>query len=484
MSKRFTAALILSALLLSSLASCGAADEANDGVTTAAQNTVQTTAQTTAELTDSVPTLDFDGAEFRTIVQDSTVYDIYVAEETGDILNDTIYARNRRIEERFNVKIAEPLTLDFNGISQRVKKMVNAGDDEYDLVIGQMETEGADAAAGYFRNWYDIPYLDFNMPWYPKSIVENAATVNGKMFNMVSDLCISYAEQTWSIIYDKVVAENYGINGLYDTVRQGEWTIDKLSELTKDVYTDVNGDGKADPEDYYGYTTALNGCLILGYFYGFNQTLVKIENNEVNMILNNEKSASICEKLYSLYYESQGTYCPTDSSNAGMYDVFVKGNTLFCPIQLQYLYSQLRDYEHDFGVLPFPKWDSAQEEYYSICDAGSNVLSVPVTATKTEMIGALVEALSAESYKTVLPVYYDIALNTKSARDEESVEMMDIILGNRVIDFAYLYDGWTGWVFKLGDFIKEKDAFASKYASNETAMQKYYQKVLDFFLED
>lgn len=485
MSKRFIISLILCALLLSSLAACGGAADGGTpdaAVTTAAAS--QTEAVTTAELTDSVPALDFGGAEFRTIVQDSTEYDIYVAEETGDVLNDTIYARNRRIEERFNVKIAEPLTLDFNAISKQVKKMVNSGDDSYDLVIGQMETEGADAAAGYFQNWYNIPYLDFSMPWYPKSIIENAAAVNGKMYNMVSDLCISYAEQTWSIVYDKVIAENYGITGLYDIVREGEWTIDKLSELTKDVYSDLNGNSKADAEDYYGYTTALNGCLVLGYFYGFNQTLVTVENNEVNMLLNNEKSASICEKLYSLYYESQGTYCPEDASNAGMYNVFVNGNTLFCPMELQYLYSQLRDYENDFGILPFPKWDTAQSEYYSICDAGSNVLSVPVTATNNEMIGALVEALSADSYKSVLPTYYDIALNTKSARDEDSVEMMDLILNNRVIDFAYLYDGWTGWVFKLPDFIKSKDAFASKYASSETAMQKYYQKVLDFFLED
>lgn len=484
--------LLLSALLTSSFASCGASSDTQpketqnsaDSDSQAAETTAATEADIHDTLTDSVPELDFEGASFRTIVQDSTIYDIYVAEETGDTLEDTIYYRNRAIEERFNVKIAEALSLSFGEISSRVSKMVNSGDDEYDLIIGQMETEGVDAVAGYFKNWYDIPYLDFSMPWYPKSIIENAATVNGKMFNMISDLCISYAEQTWSIIYDKVIAENYGITDVYSTVRDGDWTIDKLTELTKNVYTDLNGDGAADETDYYGYTTALNGCLLLSYFYGFNQRLVTVENNEINMVLNTEKAASISEKLYSLYYESTGTVVTKDASNAGMYTMFVNGKTLFCPIQLQYLYSQLRDYENDFGILPFPKWDAAQEEYYSVCDAGSNIIAVPVTAQNTELIGAMVESLSAYSWKSVLPTYYDIALNTKSARDEESVEMMDIILNNRVIDFAYLYDGWNGWVFSLSDLIKEKGAFSSKYASLESKKLTYYQKVLDFFLED
>ena len=123
-------------------------------------------------------------------------------------------------------------------------------------------------------------------------------------------------------------------------------------------------------------------------------------------------------------------------------------------------------------------------------------MAIPVTATNDEMIGAVVEALSAYSWRTVLPAYYEIALSAKSARDEESVEMIDLVLSSRVIDFAYLYDGWTGWVFrwntmhvsgwvfKLADFVKAEGAFASTYTKHEKAMQTYYDKVLEFFYEE
>ena len=482
--------LLTLSLLLSSLAACGEKEPAETDAPDTAANTDNAAADTETEteetgrtLQDEVPELNFDGAVFRTIVQDSTLYDIYAAEETGDTLNDAIYYRTRDIEERFNVKIAESEQLNHSELSTKIKKTIGAQSDEYDLVLGQMEETGKDAQGGIFRNWYDIPYVDFTKPWWPKSVASDAATVNGKMFVTVSDLCISYAEQTWGIVFDTDRAVDYGVEGVYDLVREGKWTIDKLMELADSVYTDVNGDGAKDENDYYGYVTADNGCLILSYFYGFDQRLAVVEDGKVNMVLNTEKSAEICDKIYRLT-NAQGTYKPTDASNAGIYTVFVNENALFCPMQLQYVYRQLRDYENSYGVVPLPKWDEAQSEYYSVCDAGANVMVIPVTAQNIEMIGAVVEALSAYSWRSVMPTYCDIVLNRKSARDPESAEMMELILDSRVIDFAYLYDGWTGWVFKLAGMTAQEGSFASVYGKNEKAMQNYYDKVLKLFYDE
>lgn len=480
--------LLLAALLVApTLAACGEAEPEETETTTGFVD-MEIVAEDAVEertMEDEVPELDFEGASFRSVVQASTEYEIYIEEETGDVLKDIIYYRNRNIEERFNVVIAESEFLVYDQLSPRVKKSITAGDDEFDLVLGQMEQTGKDAQEGLFRNWYDIPYVDFTKPWWPKSIVQGAATVNGKMYNTISDLCISYAEQTWGIVFDKVQAENYGIDSPYELVKDGKWTIDQLMTITEGVYTDVNGDGQKDEGDYYGYVSAMNGCLLLSYFYGFDQRLAVVDGESVNMMLNTEKAAAICDKLYGLHYTSAGTYIPeTGAGNKDIYTCFLEEKTLFCPIQMQYLYSQLRDYENDYGVIPMPKWDENQEEYYSVCDAGANIMVIPVTATNTEMIGAVVEALSAQSWRTVLPTYCDIALGAKSARDPESVEMIDLVLSSRVIDFAYLYDGWTGWVFKLAGFVQTEGAFASTYEKNEKAMQTYYDKVLAFFYED
>ena len=487
--KRCISLVLLFSLMAISLISCAGADEKRTDTETVLSDESAETEDPNSiagrkAVSDDLPEIDFGGKQFRTIVQVSTVYDIWIEEETGDVLNDEIFLRNRNIEDRFNAVIAETRAIDFSKIIPAVRDVVNAGEDAYDLVLGQMEDSGAAVVSGIFMNWYDIPNMNYSKPWYPKSIIKNAATVNGKMYSMISDLCISYAHQTWSIVYDKIVAENYGINDIYSFVNNNSWTLDRLNTLTKDVYEDLNGDGTRDENDYYGLSIGLNGCMLLAFYYGFDQRLVTVNDDyEIDMAINSEKAVNISSSLHKLFFDSPGTYNSPDSSNGGMYKKFQNGTALFCTILVGDTYAVLRDYENDYGIIPFPLWNESQTEYYSVCDAGCNILAVPATASNTEFIGIMTEALSAYSYKNVMPIYYDIALGTKSARDEESVKMLDMIFNNRIIDFAYLYDGWNGWVFSLADFVKS-DSFASTYAKLESKKNSHYQKVLDFFLED
>ncbi|MHB1154383.1 MAG: hypothetical protein ACYCWE_15010 [Eubacteriales bacterium] len=205
------------------------------------------------EVEDGLPAYDFQGASLRAIVQDSCAYDFWSETETGDALDDSIYYRNRAVEERFNVDIADPKVEPYGDISTVVRGSVNAGDDEFDLVLGQMEMTGADALNGIFLNWYEIPHLDFSQPWYPKSIIDNAATVNNRMFSLMSDMLLSYAQQTWCIVFDKADADAYNLPDIYGLVRSGAWTLDKLTEITKDIYADLDGDNTAGEDDYYGF---------------------------------------------------------------------------------------------------------------------------------------------------------------------------------------------------------------------------------------
>ena len=66
-------------------------------------------------------------------------------------------------------------------------------------------------------------------------------------------------------------------------------------------------------------------------------------------------------------------------------------------------------------------------------DGSHDILAVPITATNLERTGIITEALSAESYKRVIPAYYETALKTKYARDDESVQMLDMIANSRGI---------------------------------------------------
>lgn len=475
------------------MGACGSAENGKKAETTTASAGVQNpettaeTAETTDErlsVSDGVPELDFGGAEFRTITQDSTVDDIWVEGETGDVLDDAVYARNRAIEERFNIKFDKATAVGFGEISAYIKKTVNAGDDAYDLIIGQMEQTGQDALGGYFMNWYDLPYVDFTKPWYPTSLVKQA-TINDKMFVIASDLCLSYVEYTYCVYFDKTTASNYDLPDLYQMVKDGKWTIDKMIELTKDVYQDTDGSNDRSDGDYYGMYAILDACTVAAYFYGMDLPYVRIsDGNEITDNINTDKMDQAVTKLKQAFFQTDGIRSETAGTTKTAAEKFVTGNYLFSPSILKYSLYDLRQSKNEYGILPFPKWDEAQENYESAIDAGCSVLSVPTTAKNTEMIGAVVEALSAESWKTVMPVFYNTVMESKVANDAGTVEMLDMIFNSRVIDFAYLYDGWKGWVFSFPAILTDKKDLASFYASKQKPMTRHYNEVLSMFMEE
>jgi hypothetical protein len=100
----------------------------------------------------------------------------------------------------------------------------------------------------------------------------------------------------------------------------------------------------------------------------------------------------------------------------------------------------LRTMETDFGIIPPPKFDEAQENYHVSVDAWcTSAVSIPLTVPSIETTGLILEALTFESRYTLLPAYYDINLKTKFARDDESKEMIDLILANRFYDLGDMY---------------------------------------------
>lgn len=91
--------------------------------------------------------------------------------------------------------------------------------------------------------------------------------------------------------------------------------------------------------------------------------------------------------------------------------------------------------------------------------------------------------MSAASYNDVIPAYIGQAIEQKGTRDEESIMIMREILDSRIIDFAYLYDGSSGWVMKLPAIIKNQSAIVSSIENQMNAMEAYYQEVVDIMSE-
>jgi hypothetical protein len=487
--KRITA-LVLALFLLVSAFACADADSKTADNTTAAGTAAVTeeegdSLQSRQNIPDGLPESDFEGADFLILYQDLYQCDPGDIEQlTGEALDDAVYSRNQRIEERFNVNIVPENGGNSTVMSQNINKTVKAGDDAYDLCMAHIIQTGTDVTNGLFCNWMDIPYVDTEKPWYPK-YATGPSTVNGKLYALVSDAALSSVNQTYCVYFNKSIAADYNMDPgeIYAAVRDGNWTIDKMSEYIKPVYSDLNGNGKKDEADLYGNKTLL--FYSFNFLWAFEQPAVTINGDEIKLALNTEKTVDILDRLYDFYHVQDGVFLTEYQKSK---DMFAAGESLFLMCHFLPALEELRSMEQDYGIVPFPKWDAAQAEYKTTIDGSFDVLVVPVTvsAEGIERAGIITEALSADSWKNVLPVFYDVALKVKGTRDEESVEMIDLVLNGRVIDFSWLYTGWDGFNFVIYDLLTQKKSggdFAAFYEKNEKSKTKVYEKAFSFFFE-
>ena len=142
----------------------------------------------------------------------------------------------------------------------------------------------------------------------------------------------------------------------------------------------------------------------------------------------------------------------------------------------------LRNFEDEYGLIPLPKYDENQTMYKTMVGGHHTALAVPKTCKDTEFVGRIVEALSAESWKTVTPTLYEIALKTRYLRDSESKEIMDMVIDGTQFDFGTVYDNWKGFAFMLQFMMRDgNNNFQSYYTQRFTHARYQIRTVIKAF---
>ena len=471
------------------------------GSTTESGTEAATNADTTAEtepldalearklVDDELGEYDFGGYEYRIVTSDGKSETLDCDATTGDVIDDAVYERNTTVEERFNCTITVVEDELYSDASKFMTTAVTAGEDAFDICSFHVVGLGQISISDYFMNWYDIPHIDFSKPWWSDSTV-NDLTYSGVCVTAIGDMALSALSAAYCVFYNKNLGSNYDFPDLYEVVNDGKWTIDYITALTKDIYQDLNGNGAVDyEEDLFGYTS--DCCSNLNaYLWAFDNPVFSKNGDVLEYTYKTDKVTSMITKLcdtFNLYdgikvgkqdYKSATGKTGHDYSC----DMFAKGQTVLANGYISMSLSSFRDLEDEFGILPYPKWDEAQENYITMSDGHHEAMAVPKTAANLEAIGVITEAMCAESYKTLVPAYYDVALKVKSTRDEQSIAMLDTIVNARVFDFGYVYDAWKGASFFMQELVRTNNTnFESYYAKKEKALTKHYNEVIEYF---
>jgi hypothetical protein len=477
--------ILLLTSLLAVTASCASENANVPAVSDTAAETSAETEVLRENYPDTLPAeLDFEGSEVKIFFRsDSPWYEEMYAEQNGEVVNDAVYMRNSITEERLNVKlnfISEPgIGGNTNTFLNKIRASVQANDNAYDLVAGYAYHVTSLATEKLFVNLLNVPYLNFEQPWWTQDMVREM-NINGNLYFMTGDLSLTMTQMMQCFFFNKKLAEDWSTGDLYSAVLNGEWTVDKLQEITADVYSDLNGDGIADINDLYGYTIS-DGNHIDAFAVGFNQLITARGDDDLPVMeLDTEKSVLLVNRLYSLLYETQGVLAYKSQDNIA---VFTSDRALFASGDLRW-YTSLRDMESDFGIIPFPKWDADQEKYQTLVQDAYSLFSIPVTCQNLDLLGATCEAMAAQSYRTLTPTFYEIALKNKYTRDSESSMTLDLIRDGCMFNFGFVNSNSMGnpmHIFRELIEAKKTD-FVSLYKSKEKSYNKALEKLLNAYL--
>jgi len=478
---------LISLLLLTALlASCGGTAEQTDTTGTSAD--AESTEPVETELSDDLPARDFGGYEFRLFTNDADVVSYVPETENGEIVNDAVYRRNRSVEERFNVKITAVSSGAVTGAAgetahrKSIETRILAGDDAFDLALGNGKQLCGASLGGIFLNLHDLTYVNFDKPWWSEQLVDSM-TYRNCLFIGSSNLHYNEFAGSMVFYFNKELIDRYNIDNPYQTVFDNKWTFDKMASLTKDTYEDLNGNSEADNEDLYG--------MLITYTQDTWHLTLDIpvwekHDDSIELVANNPKAADAFDMVYKWFFESSGVKSVKGAENAILQDMFKNNKGLFIFGMVGDAGNVYRDSNVEYGLLPYPKYDENQENYKVFFNVnGASMFAVPVTTQDAERTGIILEALSAEGYKQVTPVYYEIALKDKYLQDTESVQMLDLITSNRTITFSYCYDNYAEACLGFGmAFSKGHESFASYYASMENVVRARIELVERAFMKN
>jgi len=497
MKKTICILLVLFQLLSMTACSDGTAAESaeTDSAEGSSVQEIETEAETEPEETEFMPDLpakDFEGDNFvfltRTMSGDwlaANIMDIFAEEENGEGLNDAVFQRNMYMADTYNIVIEEIKSDDCNSA---IRTSVAAQDKAFDVSYVAVDTAIANAGVGNFLNYYNLEYIDFSQPWWDSNAAESLE-IAGKLYVAVNDIMLANNNATSAVLFNKQMIEDYGFTeNPYDLVRDYEWSIDKITEMSTSVSNDTDGNGVYDENDTYGFMAYRDASLSLFHSSGGRIAAKDAEGNLTITLMQETTYDALIAALtlmaekstFNLHKVLEASH-PNDLYSVSE-NMFRSNQGLFYWILIHDI-QKFRDMEADFGVLPVPSSNPQMYGYGCNVNQYHGCLMSVLTTADPVQAGYVLEAMSAKSRYTVQEEYYNICLDRKYSRDEDSSEMLDIIFDNRVYDVgAYYTLGNFSWDIIYMTMTDNTD-IASIYRKSEKVANKQLEKLIKNYSE-
>ena len=410
-----------------------------------------------------IPDTRYDGEEIIFMTRDESEWSsmsIYAEKDQigEDPLSEAVYTRNDMVLQNYGVTVKE-YKESTSAVPSKVQTEVNAPTGDFHAVVTNVNNSAgfSNNALVWDLNSEETSSLDFTKSWWDGQMIEGFS-IDGRLFFATGDMLTLDNYATFVMMFNKTIAKECQIPDLYSMVTNYEWTFDKLFEYEQLAIEDPDGDGKlAYDNGVSGF--ALTNDVFYSMFYAGGVLAYALDVERGQNVADSAKR--IFSKDYIVNINDVAT-----STGVGVPEVgktcFGENHAFFFGEVLQCV-ERMRGYDVDFGVIPYPMYNSDQQQYYHMMHTTGSVVSIPRSVNQNiEMVASMLEAISYYSVDTVTKQYYEINLTTKNVKDEQSGPMIDLILDSRVCDLAYYY----GWGSALGTLVETLKPDSTKSMSS------------------
>ncbi len=486
--------LLMTLCLLIPFAACGestenepAPQESQDNGTQGEAGTVKEEEEET-ERTPYVAEADYDEEFVALYCSDMFREGYYFVDpnnrEEGNDLDDKIYEREIMVEEYLGVDIEAINGGDYQAYTGDFKNTIQAGDDTYQMLMTHVYMGISSLITSNclldMNNLGDS--LNLEADYWNSTLMEDLA-INGKMFLGYNDFCLS---QTYLVVFNKDMYEPYEAvaGNLYQTVRNKEWTLDKMVSVASLV------EDTSDPSTRnYGFSCF--AWVPLASFVTASDLKIADKDPETGELFvcaatqNTEKLTNLHEKVYALC-NADYTYAwgPAGMPIKPAEALKLTSNRVLMSLEGTFGLVAYKGEDIRTGILPYPKYDQAQESYQHMNWNG--MLAVSSCIKNEKMVGDVMEMLA---YYTpdVKTAFYETLLGSKVANAPEDAEMLDLVWATTVSDLGLVFSDLSANMDAMVYFIPQlvtvydQSETASFLKSNaraaNRALEKFYENV-------
>ena len=315
----------------------------------------------------------------------------------------------------------------------------------YELAIPRIHEVQSLVSSVY--NMGESDYLDFTNDYYSIAAHE-AFTVAGYTLFASGGYDFMEEQTTSLLLYNKETLYEKAPNvDLYSTVKDGDWTYDKLKALSVFFSDDMNDDGIYGDEDIYGL--GIVDPTNLYYYFGVFEADVDPDTGMYRFALDLDlqKAKSAISVINEIKISNTWAHINWGTDR---YDAFAEGRLLFLDACIQKTDEMTLNFS--FGAVPFPKLNDEQDDYITSVDrTKSTLICIPRVTQDRQMSEYFLDVLSWTGNDFTVKAYYE-SIEAKmdiDTADEDMEILTDYIFGKVKYDVGYLTNGQTALCFDI-----------------------------------